>query len=119
MKKILYVEDNQDTAEAVKLILESVGYEVMVKPNGQEGIEAAKNNKYDLILLDIMLPDMSGWDIFENIKDKIKTKYAFLSALPVSTDRKNELKKAGVCEYIMKPFTKADLIGRIQKVLGD
>jgi len=70
-------------------------------------------------LLDVMLPDMSGWDIFEKLKGKTKTKFAFLSAIPVSAERLVELKKAGVSDYITKPFEKADLLKRIKKILGE
>lgn len=116
MKKILYVEDNEDTAEAVQIILQGAGFEVDLAHDGKKGIKLALKNKYDLLLLDIMLPDMSGWDIFEKIRKKIESKYAFLSALPVSLERKEELKKAGVSEYIMKPFSKDDLIKRVKKI---
>ena len=117
MKKILYVEDNKDTAEAVQVILESSGFKVELAYNGKEGIKKIEKMKFDLILLDIMLPDMSGWDIFEKIHKKIRTKYAFLSALPVSKERIAELQKAGVSDYIMKPFTKADLVSRVKNML--
>ncbi len=117
MKKILYVEDNIDTAEAVKVLLGSVGYDVTLSHNGKDGISLAESEKFDLILLDIMLPDMSGWDIFEKLRKKVKAKYAFLSAIPVSGDRISELKKSGVSDYIMKPFTKADLTSKIGKIL--
>jgi len=118
MKTILYVEDNKDTAQAVKIILEHVHFKVDLAYDGKEGLKKIKQNKYDLILLDIMLPDMSGWDIFENVSKKVKTNYAFLSALPVSSERVDQLKKAGVSDYIMKPFTKADLVSKIVKILG-
>ena len=118
MKKILYVEDNKDTAEAVKLILDSAGYESKIAPNGKEGLQLIKKEVFDLILLDIMLPDMSGWDIFAALsKQQIKSKFAFLSAIPVSQERIEELKKAGVSDYITKPFTKSELIERINKIL--
>jgi len=117
LKKILYVEDNVDTAEAVGIILTNQGYEVELAHNGTEGIEKATKNKYDLIILDIMLPDMSGWDIFEKIHKKVKCKYAFMSAIPVTEDRVSELKKSGISDYIMKPFSKADLEKRVKKIL--
>lgn len=118
MIKILYVEDNQDTANAVKIILTHAGFETDIALNGKEGLEKIKNKDYDLILLDVMLPDMSGWDIFAKIKNNKNCKYAFLSAIPVSNERLSELKKEGVSEYIMKPFTKEDLINRIQKIIS-
>jgi DNA-binding response OmpR family regulator len=118
MKRILYVEDNRDTAEAVKILLGTAGFQVELAFNGTDGLEKAKGAKWDMVLLDVMLPDMSGWDIFEKIKGTVKAKFAFLSAIPVSDERMRELRKAGVSEYIMKPFTKADLISRITKVVG-
>lgn len=117
MKKILYVEDNEDTAEAVKIILTKAGFKTEIALSGNEGIKKAKK-EFDLILLDIMLPDMSGWDIFTKLKkNKVNAKYAFLSAIPVSIERMKELKKAGVSDYITKPFEKNDLIARVKKML--
>ena len=118
MKKILYVEDHRDTAEAVKQMLEGVGYEVEISSRGVVALEKAHEKKFDLVLLDVMLPDMSGWDIFKTLSTKkYKAKYAFLSVIPVSTERMKELKKAGISDYITKPFTKKDLIERIKKIL--
>jgi DNA-binding response OmpR family regulator len=117
MKKILYVEDNRDTAEAVKMILTNAGFEVDTSLNGTEGLKKVNDKKFDLILLDIMLPDMSGWDIYVKLKPKLKCKYAFLSAIPVSNERMNQLLKEGVSDYIPKPFVKADLIARVKKIL--
>jgi len=116
MKKILYVEDNIDTANAVKIMLDNAGFQTEIVSSGKEGVKKAEEN-FDLILLDIMLPDMSGWDIFEKIKNKIKSKIAFLSAIPVSSERMEELKKAGISDYITKPFTKKDLIERVKRIL--
>lgn len=117
MKKILYVEDNEDTAEAVQVILSGAGFKTEIAANGKDGIKKAKKG-YDLILLDIMLPDMSGWDVFTKLKkNKVKAKYAFLSAIPISSERMRELKKAGVSDYITKPFEKNDLIERVKKIL--
>lgn len=118
MKEILYVEDSVDTAEAVQIILESKGYHVDLANTGKEGIILSNKKQYDLFLLDVMLPDMSGWDIYEKIKTKKKSKFAFLSAIPVSKERIDHLKKEGVSDYIMKPFVKDDLIKRVNKMLG-
>ena len=120
MAKILYVEDNKDTAEAVKIILDNAGYETKTAPCGKEGLKIIEKEKFDLILLDIMLPDMSGWDIFATLSKKgIKSKFAFLSAIPVSSERMEELKRAGISDYITKPFSKTDLIEKVKKMLGD
>ena len=118
MKKILYVEDHKDTAEAVKQILEDAGYEADISFRGGEGLKKAREKKFDLVLLDVMLPDMSGWDIFKTLSTKkYNAKYAFLSVIPVSTERMKEFKKEGVSDYITKPFTRKDLIDRVKKIL--
>ena len=118
MKKILYVEDHKDTADAVKQMLEDVGYEVDISSYGAEALQKANKNKFDLVLLDVMLPDMSGWDIFKTLSaKKYKSEYVFLSVIPVSTERMQEFRKAGISDYITKPFTKKDLIERIKKIL--
>lgn len=115
-KKILYIEDNKDTADAVKIMLSKANYEVEIAASGKEGIKKSKEKKFDLVLLDVMLPDMSGWDIYEKIKGN--GKYAFLSAIPVSAERMQELKKEGVSDYITKPFTKQELLERVKKIIG-
>jgi two-component system response regulator VicR len=119
MKSVLYIEDHRDTAEAVKQMLEDAGYEVEISFNGTDGLEKAYKKQFNLILLDIMLPDMSGWDIFKTLSSKkYDSKYAFLSVIPVSTEQMKEFKKAGISDYITKPFAKKELIERIQKILG-
>lgn len=115
-KKILYIEDNEDTANAVKIILSKAGYEADVAYNGTDGLAKAMDG-YDLFLIDIMLPDMSGWDIFNDLSKRIDAKFVFLSALPVSKDRLDELKEAGLSDYINKPYTKDELLKRIGAIL--
>ena len=118
MKKILYVEDNLDTAEAVRIILTGVGYDVELAHTGMEGLEKLQKNDYDLVILDVMLPDMSGGDIFEKTVVTKKCKYVFLSITPVDKKGRVKLLKKGVSDYINKPFRKDDLIERISKVVG-
>ena len=117
MKKVIYVEDEADKAEAVKGILEIEGYHVDLAFCGNDGLDMIKKKKYDLALLDIMLPDMSGWELFQKIKNK-KMKFVFLSALPISGERFKELKKSGISDYITKPFTKKSLTVQIMKIIG-
>lgn len=117
MKKILYIEDSEDTAEAVQVLLSAAGFKTDIAGNGRDGLYMAKKG-YDLFLLDVMLPDMSGWDIFQKLqKERVPGKIAFLSAIPVSTERMRELKKVGVSDYITKPFESDDLVNRIKKIL--
>ena len=117
MKKILYIEDNIDTAEAVKIILDSMGFETHLAFTGKQGLKKI-NSSFHLCLLDIMLPDMSGWDIFTKLRELNGYKFIFISAIPISNERRAELKKIGVLEYITKPFTKSELVNPIKKCLG-
>ncbi len=77
----------------------------------------AKKGDYSLIILDIMMPDMSGWDVFEKLKGNIKANYIFLSVIPISEERAKELRKSGITDYITKPFEKEDLIRRVKKAI--
>jgi DNA-binding response OmpR family regulator len=117
MKRILYVEDNLDTASAVKTILSNAGYFIETVFNGADCLKKSNEN-FDLYLLDIMLPDMSGWAIYEILRKKKNLKVAFISAIPISNDRRKELILAGVCDYITKPFTKEILLEKVKEILG-
>ena len=118
MKKILYVEDNEDTANVVRMILTHEGFQTNIALTGKEGLKKAEDD-FDLFLLDVMLPDMSGWDVFHELKKKrYKGKCAFLSIVP-KPKKTEELKKMGVEDYILKPFTKDDLIKRVRKILNN
>lgn len=96
MKQLLYVEDDENTFHAVKMLLETNGYKVNGAANGEEALEMITKENHDLILLDIMLPDMSGWDVFNAIHTKQPMqKIAFLSAMPISEERSEVLAEEG------------------------
>lgn len=117
MHKILYVEDNQDTAETVKFMLEKEGHEVHIACTGTEGMKKGQDTHYDLILLDYMLPDLTGWDLFESLRLKTKSKFAFLTIIPPGNERLHLMKKMGLADYILKPFEKEELIKRVKTIL--
>ena len=117
MKRILYVEDDEDTAETVRTILELGGHSVTLARDGREGIRHLDENQYDLALLDILLPDVSGWEVFENVKNE-KTKVVFLTCLPISRSEREDLCKRGVADYLIKPFIKEALATRINEILS-
>jgi DNA-binding response OmpR family regulator len=111
------VEDNKDTSEAVKLILSSRGFDVQTADCGKKGMELAKSG-FDLYLLDIMLPDMTGWDIYERLKSNKDAGFLFLSVMPVPVERMRILKEESISDYIVKPFDKQDLINRVNLILN-
>lgn len=122
MKKILYVEDNPDIASSVKIILNHSGYQVDIANNGKNGLKMIEEDSFDLIIFDIMLPDMSGIEVFEYAKkfheEKNKIcKYVFLSIINLPLNKKEYLTRMGILDYIQKPFVKEDLIQRISNLL--
>lgn len=116
---IMHVDDNDDTRKVVELILKSEGYKVISVKDGKSCLKKLQKETPDLVLLDMMMPDMSGWDIFQKIRKKnINTKVAFLSVMSIEESRKQNFYKNGIADYILKPFTDDDLVKRVKKVLA-
>ena len=117
-KRILHVDDDEDTLTVVKTILEKEGYDVVSVNRGHNALKEAKMNGFDLLIFDIMMPDMSGWELF-SLVGKIKPNYKiiFLSILSINEDKLKQLKEAGIKDFIQKPFDRDDLVKRIKKVL--
>lgn len=118
-KRILHVDDNDDTLKIVKIILENEGFEVTSASKGKEALKKVNLNNFALIILDVMMPDMSGWDLFTRIA-KIKPDYKviFLSILDISEEKIKELENNGIKDYIKKPFDNNDLVARVKKVIN-
>jgi len=117
-KRILHVDDDADVLEVVKTILEKEGYEVVSVKDGTKALKKINLNNFDLLLLDIMMPDMSGWDLFSRIvKVKSTYKVIFLTVLEISGVRLKELKKHGIQGYISKPFKRDDLVRKVKKTI--
>ena len=109
---ILVVEDNMDNYELVRFVLERNGYNVFLAVNGRDGVDAARLQKPDLILMDMALPEMDGWDATALIKQDPETKHIPLVALTVHTlpaDRKRAI-EAGVDAYLTKPINMSALV---------
>lgn len=119
-KRILHVDDEVDTLKVVKTILEKAGYKVVSSVSGKDALKEIELDNFDLMIFDLMMPDMSGWDLFSRIT-KIKSEYKviFLSVLEISESRLKELKEFGVQDYITKPFGRDNLVARVKKVLED
>ena len=115
MKRILIVEDESSISDFVKGELEYEGYEVCIKEDGREGLEEALNNEYDLVILDIMLPSMNGFEICRRIKRVKATPVIMLSAKSSVIDKVKGL-KLGADDYISKPFAIEELLARIEVV---
>ena len=117
MKKILIVEDESNMLRGLQDNLEFEGYEVDLAEEGKTGLEKIQKNKYDLILLDVMLPHISGFDICKTVrKEGIYTPIILLTAKGEEIDKVRGL-ELGADDYITKPFSLRELIARIKAVL--
>lgn len=114
---LLVVEDEENLREALKLNLELEGYDVTTLDNGPAAVKIVKNEYFDLLILDIMLPEMDGVTVCETIRMQHNdVPILFLSARNSSADRVRGLKKGGD-DYITKPFNLEELLLRIDKLI--
>lgn len=113
MKSVLLIEDDVDLSYITKFNLENAGYSVETAYNGKESIKMVKNSKYDLILLDMILPDASGADICKHIRGEQNTPIIFVSCIDDRDIVIDALEKGGD-DYIVKPVDFAELIARME-----
>lgn len=116
MNRILIVEDEISINDLIKIGLESQGYICECAYDGEEAADLIEKNQYDLILLDIMLPKVDGYEILEYIKEIRKTPIIFITAKVQTKDKVKGLND-GADDYITKPFVLEELIARVQAVL--
>ena len=114
---ILLVEDEENLHETIKLNFELEGYEVTSAFDGSQALQAIANEYFDLIVLDIMLPEIDGISVTENVRlNNIETPILILSAKNSSNDRVLGLKK-GADDYLTKPFNLEELLLRVDKLI--
>ncbi|HVO31402.1 MAG TPA: response regulator [bacterium] len=115
-KKVLVVDDDEDIVNIVSSLLEHEGYETVTALNGKEALERALVEKPDLIIADIMMPEMDGWEFCWRVRENAtlgETPFVFLTARADVMDqiRGSEI---GADDYIIKPFRKQELLKRVQ-----
>jgi CRP/FNR family transcriptional regulator, polysaccharide utilization system transcription regulator len=116
MKKILVIEDNMEMLENIAEMLELFNYSVIKASNGTTGFELAKNEKPELIICDIMLPDIDGYKVLKMVEDNVSTKGIPLIFLTAKAE-KSDIRKGmnlGADDYLTKPFDKSDLINAVE-----
>lgn len=115
--RILLVEDDSDTAKVVEKTLRAEGFVVDITDLGEDGLEIGKLYDYDLIILDLMLPDMDGYEVLRRLRaSHIATPILILSGLNESSDKVKGL-GFGADDYLTKPFNKSELTARIQAII--
>lgn len=117
---VLVAEDERDIRELIVIALELEGFNVVEVPNGEEAVKKAKEIKPDLILMDVRMPKMTGYEACKALKAEEATKeipVVFLSAKGQEAEVNTGL-ELGAEEYLLKPFAPDELSGRVTKILG-
>jgi two-component system alkaline phosphatase synthesis response regulator PhoP len=120
-KKILVVEDEAELTNAIQIRLEQAGYEVLIAYDGKEGLEKAREENPDLIVLDLMLPKMDGYKVCRMLKFDAKYKKIPVVMLTARTQEKDESLgyEVGADVFITKPFKYQVLLSKIRELLGE
>lgn len=119
-RRILCIEDEPEMINLIRLILERKGFEVLGAVGGQEGIEAIRRERPDLILLDLMMPDVDGWEVYRQMKADESLQHipvVVVTAKAQSIDKVLGLHIAKVDDYVTKPFGPSDLLESVERVL--
>lgn len=120
-KQVVYIEDEQEMIELVRLILSRKGYEVLGASGGREGLDLVRQILPDLVLLDLMMPDMDGWEVYQQMRAEEATRdipVIVITAKAQSIDKVLGLHIAKVDAYISKPFSPHDLVESVERVLS-
>ncbi len=120
-KRVVCIEDEPEMIDLVRLILGRKGFYVIGANGGIEGLETVRREKPDLILLDLMMPDMDGWEVYQQIKadPNLRTiPVIVVTAKAQSIDKVLGLHIAKVDDYITKPFGPQELLESVEKILG-
>ena len=115
--RVLLIEDDSATAQGIELMLNQAGFNLYVTDPGEEGLDLGKLYDYDIILLDLNLPDMSGFDVLKKLRlAKVETPILILSGL-ADMDSKVQGLGFGADDYMTKPFHKEELVARINAIV--
>ena len=120
-KLVVCIEDEQEMIDLVQLILGRRGFEVEGANGGLEGLEKVQQKKPDLVLLDLMMPDMDGWEVYQRMKSDEELReipVIVVTAKAQSIDKVLGLHIAKVDDYITKPFGPQELLESVEKILG-
>ena len=116
MSRLLVVEDDPDIALALRLLLQRAGHQVAHAKDGRAGLRDAFNERPELVILDIGLPGMDGWQVLERLRDISDVPVLLLTAHGQESDKVRGL-RGGADDYLTKPFTNAELLARVEVLL--
>lgn len=118
--KMVCIEDDAEMIDLLKLILGRKGYEIHGAENGRDGLEMIRREQPQLVLLDLMMPEMDGWEVYRQLRSDEKTRHipiVVVTAKAQNIDQVLGLHVAHVDDYITKPFSPNDLVERVENVL--
>lgn len=122
-QRILAIDDNADIRELIAFILRRENYEVSTASNGLAGLEMIKGAKPDLIILDVVMPEFSGYDVLNAVRSDKSSKIREIPVLMItsksSTDDIDQALELGATAYIVKPFRPAKLVTKVKSLLGE
>ena len=122
-QRILAIDDNADIRELIAFILRRENYEVSTASNGIAGLEMIKGAKPDLIILDVVMPEFSGYDVLNAVRSDKNSKIRDIPVLMItsksSTDDIDQALELGATAYIVKPFRPAKLVTKVKSLLGE
>ena len=114
--RLLVVDDDEDIRALLRLVLERAGYDVDEQPDGRSALRAFHMGRHDLVVLDVTMPDLDGWEVLDRIRDLSEVPVLMLTARDSETDRVRGL-RAGADDYVTKPFDREELLARIEGLL--
>ena len=115
--KLLIIEDDVDLVKALELYFTRVGYDVIVAENGLEGLQKLYNERPTIVILDIAMPKMDGWEVCRRIRELSDVPIVILTARVQEDERVRGL-KLGADDYVVKPFSLKELEARLEAVKG-
>ncbi|MBL8149698.1 MAG: response regulator [Blastocatellia bacterium] len=118
-KTILIVDDEQDLLDLMEIILEAEGYNVIKAINGKEALVKISTSMPDLVLLDVMMPIMDGWQVLKNMRKDARTENipVVMVTAKIGIEDKNRGLQEGASDYIGKPFSPKEVLSRIKSIL--
>lgn len=116
-KTVLIIEDDQRTSHFLVLVLEKAGYNTLTAFNGTNGLSLIENSEPDLVLLDIVMPEMNGWEVLRRLRKFSEVPVIILTAEDSKDTDKIKGLNSGADDYIIKPFNPAELAARIETIL--
>jgi len=121
-KRILYIEDNIEMISLTRIFLRQKGFEVLGALGGEQGLQTIKQEKPDLVLLDLVMPGMSGWEVYEKMRaddDMARIPVIIVSASPREVESRSKWRNMGsVADFIAKPFAPRILVESIKRVFA-